>query len=96
MILLDVVVIAAVVIIYVLEWELHLFLLNSMLFFLILYIGQHMILAKQVLALYSLIFSYLLSWAYRFVSGRLIIVVYPHIVYLTAQKVLDSFRIFGV
>lgn len=96
MIPLDVVVIAAVVIIYVLEWELHLFLLNSMLFFLIFYIGQHMILAKQVLALYSLIFSYLLSWAYRFLSGRLIIVVYPHIVYLTAQKVLYSFRIFGV
>ena len=61
----DVVVIAAVVIIYVLEWELHLFLLNSMLFFLIFYIGQHMILAKQVLALYSLIFSIIELWSFN-------------------------------
>lgn len=96
MVPLDVVVIAAVVIIYVLEWELHLFLLNSMLFFLIFICGQHLIYSKQVVALYYLLLPYLLSWAYSFLSGRLIIVVYPHIVYLTAQKVLYSFRIFGV
>lgn len=67
--LLDVVVIAAVVIIYVLEWELHLHLLNSMLFFFLFIGGQHLIYSIQVMALLSLLVSYLLSWAYRFLSG---------------------------
>ena len=81
-------VIAAVVIIYVLEWELHLFLLNSMLFFLIFICGQHLIYSKQVVALYYLLLPYLLSWAYSFLSGRLIIVVYPHTVFMAVQMVI--------